>query len=114
MKLVITLVGAIAILAIAPFGSAHASTTVVQVRGGEFFFKLSTKSIARPGTVAFTFKNVGHVVHDFKINGKQTPLIQPGATARLVVVFNKAGKYPYLCTVPEHASAGMRGVFTVH
>ena len=113
MKLVTTLAVAIAILAIAPFGSAHANTTIVQVKGGEFFFKLSTRSIARPGTVTFTFKNVGHVVHDFKIDGKKTPLIQPGQTARLVVTFNKTGKYPYLCTVLGHAAAGMRGLFAV-
>ena len=113
MKLVTTLAVAIAILANAPFGSAHANTTVVRVKGGEFFFKLSTRSITRPGTVTFTFKNVGHVVHDFKIDGKKTPLIQPGQTARLVVTFKKTGKYPYLCTVPGHAAAGMRGTFTV-
>jgi uncharacterized cupredoxin-like copper-binding protein len=113
MKLLTTLAVAIAILAIAPFGSAHANTTIVRVKGGEFFFRLSTRSIARPGTVAFTFKNVGHVVHDFKVNGKKTPLIQPGHTARLVVTFKKTGKYPYLCTVLGHAAAGMRGVFAV-
>jgi plastocyanin len=113
MKLLTTLAVAIAILAIAPFGSAHANTTVVQVKGGEFFFRLSTRSITRPGTVAFTFKNVGHVVHDFKIDGKKTPLIQPGQTARLVVTFKKTGKYPYLCTVLGHAAAGMSGVFAV-
>jgi outer membrane protein assembly factor BamB len=86
--------------------------TAVQVKGGEFFFKLSTKSAAKPGKVTFVFKNVGHVLHDFKINGKKTPLIQPGKTAKLVVTFRK-GKYPYLCTVPGHAEAGMKGVFTV-
>ena len=59
------------------------------------------------------FKNVGHVQHDFKINGKTTPLISPGKTARLVVTFKKKGKFPYLCTVPGHAAAGMEGVFTV-
>jgi plastocyanin len=113
MKLLTTLAVAIAILAIAPFGSAYANATVVQVRGGEFFFKLSTTSIARPGTVTFTFKNVGHAVHDFKIDGKKTRLIQPGQTTRLVVNFKKTGKYPYLCTVPGHAAAGMSGVFAV-
>ena len=85
----------------------------VQVKGGEFFFRLSTKSVAKPGKVTFAFKNVGHVLHDFKINGKQTPLIQPGKTAKLVVTFKKKGKYSYLCTVPGHAEAGMKGVFTV-
>ena len=66
-----------------------------------------------PGTVTFLFQNVGHVTHDFSIDGKQTPLIQPGQTAKLAVAFTKNGKYPYLCTVPGHAEAGMKGVFTV-
>ena len=90
-----------------------ATATTVQVKGGEFFFRLSTKSLARPGKVVFVFKNVGHVEHDFKINRKRTPLLQPGKTARLVVTFKKKGKYTYLCTVPGHAAAGMKGVFTV-
>jgi uncharacterized cupredoxin-like copper-binding protein len=113
MKLLTTLAVAIAILAIAPLASAHTNTTVVQVKGGEFFFKLSTRSIAKPGKVTFVFKNVGHVVHDFEIAGKTTPLIQPGITTRLVVTFKKKGHYPYSCTVLGHAAAGMRGVFTV-
>jgi len=110
---------AIASLALTQLASAQgerptaAAATTVQVKGGEFFFKLSTKSIARPGKVTFVFKNVGHVLHDFSIHGKKTPLIQPGKTAKLVVTFKKKGKYRYLCTVPGHAAAGMRGVFTV-
>jgi uncharacterized cupredoxin-like copper-binding protein len=83
------------------------------VNAGEFFFKLSKSSLAKPGTVTFELKNVGHIVHDFSIGGKQTPLIQPGQTAKLTVAFSRAGKYPYLCTVPGHAAAGMKGVFTV-
>ena len=87
--------------------SASTQGTAIQVKGGEFFFRLPTKSTAKPGKVTFVFKNIGHVTHDFKINGKQTPLIQPGKTAKLVVTFKK-GKYPYLCTVPGHAAAGMK------
>jgi outer membrane protein assembly factor BamB len=90
-----------------------AKGTSVQVKGGEFFFRLSTKSAVKPGTMTFVFTNIGHVLHDFKINGKQTPLIQPGKTAKLVVTFKNKGTYPYLCTVPGHAEAGMKGVFTV-
>jgi uncharacterized cupredoxin-like copper-binding protein len=110
---------ATASLALVPLASAHddrltaATATTVQVKGGEFFFRLSTKSAAKPGTVTFAFKNVGHVLHDFKINGKQTPLTQPRKTAKLVVSFKKKGSYPYLCTVPGHAQAGMKGTFTV-
>jgi uncharacterized cupredoxin-like copper-binding protein len=92
---------------------ASATAATVQVKGGEFFFRLSTKSAARPGKVTFVFKNVGHVLHDFSIRGKKTPLIGPGKTAKLVVTLKK-GKYAFLCTVPGHAAAGMKGVFTVH
>jgi uncharacterized cupredoxin-like copper-binding protein len=94
-------------------GQMRAAATTIQVKGGEFFFRLSAKSIAKPGKVAFVFKNVGHVSHDFKINGKRTPLIGPGKTAKLLVTFKKKAKYPYLCTVPGHAAAGMKGTFTV-
>jgi uncharacterized cupredoxin-like copper-binding protein len=109
---------ALTTLALAQIASARtdteatASATTIQVKGGEFFFKLSTKSIAKPGKVTFVFKNVGHVAHDFKINRKVTPKIGPGKTAKLVVTFKK-GKYPFLCTVPGHAAAGMKGVLTV-
>jgi uncharacterized cupredoxin-like copper-binding protein len=92
---------------------AHASATTISVSGKEFSFKLSKTSIAKPGKVTFNFKNVGHVKHDFSINHKGTPMIGPGKTARLAVTFKKKGKYSYLCTVPGHAAAGMRGVFTV-
>jgi uncharacterized cupredoxin-like copper-binding protein len=120
-KLTISVLAAIAIasLALVQLASAHAdrstaaTTTAIQVKGGEFFFRLSTKSVSRPGKVTFVFKNIGHVLHDFSIRGRKTPLIQPGKTAKLVVSFTKKGKYAYLCTVPGHAQAGMKGTFTV-
>jgi uncharacterized cupredoxin-like copper-binding protein len=120
-KLTIIVLAAIAIasLALVQLASAHAdrstaaTTTAIQVKGGEFFFRLSTKSVSRPGKVTFVFKNIGHVLHDFSIRGRKTPLIQPGKTAKLVVSFTKKGKYGYLCTVPGHAQAGMKGTFTV-
>jgi uncharacterized cupredoxin-like copper-binding protein len=112
-------VAAIASLALVQFASARqerpaaASATTIQVKGGEFFFRLSSKTLRKPGKVTFVFKNIGHVQHDFKINGKKTPLISPGKTVRLVVTFKKKKKYPFLCTVPGHAAAGMKGTFTV-
>lgn len=110
---------AAAALVLIPLASARldretiAGTASVTVKGGEFFFRLSTKSVAKPEKVTFVFKNVGHVQHDFRIDGKQTPLTRPGKTAKLVIAFKKKGKYPYKCTVPGHAQAGMKGVFTV-
>ena len=89
------------------------ASTTIQVKGGEFFFRLSTKSLSKPGKMTFAFTNIGHVAHDFKIAGKVTPLIGPGKTARLTVTFKRKGKFPYMCTVPGHAEAGMRGTFVV-
>jgi quinohemoprotein ethanol dehydrogenase len=93
-------------------GEQQTSSRTIQVQGGEFFFRLSSQS-APHGKVTFVFKNVGAIVHDFSINGKTTPLLQPGKSAKLTVTFPKAGKYGYLCTVTGHAAAGMKGVLTV-
>jgi uncharacterized cupredoxin-like copper-binding protein len=104
---------AIASLALVQLAFARTAATTIQVKGGEFFFKLSSKSIPKPGAVTFVFKNVGHVSHDFSISGKTTPRIGPGKTAKLVVTFKKKGNFSYRCTVPGHAAGGMKGVFTV-
>ena len=110
---------AIGALMTVPLAAAHtdrltaAAASTIQVKGGEFFFRLSAKTVGKPGKVIFVFKNIGHVSHDFRINGRQTPLLRPGTTAKLVMTLKK-GKYPYLCTVPGHAAAGMKGTFTVH
>ncbi len=108
----------IALLAAAPAVSiaeaphAHAASTTVTVKETEFHFALSRTSVPR-GTVVFKLKNAGHLAHDFKINGKKSKLLQPGRSTTLTVTFGKAGKYPYTCTVPGHASAGMKGKLTV-
>ena len=109
--------------ALVPFAGAAtgrsdstAAATIVKVKAGApttFAFTLSTKTLAKPGKVIFEVKNVGKTMHDFKIAGKKTPLLQPGDAAKLSVTFKKKGKYPYVCTVPGHAAAGMKGVFVV-
>ena len=40
---------------------APATTPTIQVRGGEFFFRLSAKSVAKRGKVTFVLRNVGHL-----------------------------------------------------
>jgi uncharacterized cupredoxin-like copper-binding protein len=102
-----------AVASAAPARDTHATATTTQVTGGEFWFKLSTKTLAKPGPVTFAFKNVGKIPHDLKILGKSTPVISPGQSSSLTVTFTKAGSFPYVCTVPGHAAGGMKGVFTV-
>ena len=96
-------------------GSASAAvspTTKVTVTMTEFKFKLS-KSKVPLGTVIFTVVNKGKVAHDFKINGKKTPRIAPGKSAKLTVKFTKSGNIAYLCTLPGHAAAGMKGTLAI-
>jgi uncharacterized cupredoxin-like copper-binding protein len=101
------------VVAVAAFGSA--SKTAVTVTAGkpsELKFKLSATSAAK-GAIAFKVTNKGSVEHDFKIAGKKTMRLKPGKSQTLLVTINKAGKYPFLCTVTGHAAGGMKGTFTV-
>ena len=84
----------------------------VNVTASEFKFVLSAKS-ARRGLVSFNVKNVGKLGHDFQINGRKTRVLSPGQSTTLRVTFLRKGHYPYICTVPGHAAAGMKGVFTI-
>jgi uncharacterized cupredoxin-like copper-binding protein len=120
--LVAAVVGAIAV----PGAAAHAGgqsarpqaaertalLAQVRVSASEFKFVLNKKT-ARRGVVVFRVTNVGKVGHDFQIKGRKTKVLSPGKSATLRVTFLRKGRYPYKCTVPGHAAAGMKGVFTV-
>lgn len=84
----------------------------VNVTASEFKFVLSKKT-AKRGVVVFRVTNAGAIQHDFKISGRKTRLLSHGQTATLRVTFLRKGHYAYQCTVPGHAAAGMKGVFTI-
>ena len=86
--------------------------TVLAARPSEFKFKLSRGTV-RKGVVLFKVVNRGALPHDFKIAGKKTRLLSPGKSQTLRVVFRKAKRYAYLCTVTGHAAAGMKGTLRV-
>jgi uncharacterized cupredoxin-like copper-binding protein len=104
------------VVAVSAFGGSDAaSATTVGVTAGkptEFHFTLAKKTIAK-GVTTFKVANKGKIAHNFKIAGKKTVSIKPGKTVSLKVTFAKAGKFAYLCTLPSHASAGMKGTLTV-
>jgi uncharacterized cupredoxin-like copper-binding protein len=128
MRLHHFLLGAIAGLAavclLVPMaGGAARNATTVNVTAGkpsEFRFVLS-KKVFPHGTVTFRMKNGGAIPHDLKIcasprgglanscSGKGTKLISPGQSTTLTYTFKVKGTYEYLCTVPGHAAAGMKG-----
>jgi uncharacterized cupredoxin-like copper-binding protein len=94
--------------------TAHAVTLLkrVNVAASEFKFVLSAKT-AKRGLVVFRVTNVGKIKHDFEIKGRKTRMLSHGQTAVLRVTFVRKGHYAYKCTVPGHAAAGMKGVFTI-
>ena len=93
--------------------TAKTNKTVVTVKAtNSLKFILSTKTV-KAGVVSFKVTNTGSIPHDFKIAGKKTPLLGAGKSATLTVTLKKGKKYPYLCTVPGHAAAGMKGTVKV-
>jgi uncharacterized cupredoxin-like copper-binding protein len=110
--------------------SAHAATaTVITVTAGkpvELGFKLSKVSAIPAGTVTFKVTNEGLAYHSFKLcttpvttdakntcTGVVTKLLKHGQSATLTVKLTKSGKYEYLCAVPGHAAAGMKGLIGI-
>lgn len=108
----------------AAVGADQKTTTVNVIAGkpSEFRFTLSTKTVPH-GTVTFRLTNGGAIPHDLKIcaspkgglanacTGKGTKLIvpSPSQSTTLTYTFKRKGTYEYLCTVPGHAAAGMKG-----
>jgi uncharacterized cupredoxin-like copper-binding protein len=111
MKFVLA-AAAVAVALVAVEIPAATAATTVTVKETEFKFSLSKTKVSH-GTVTFKIKNAGHLKHDFKINGKKSKMLSPGQSTTLKVTFRKAGKYGYICTVPGHAQAGMKGRLTV-
>ena len=109
--LISSLVAAFA-AALAPARAASSATTTVKATLLEMKFVMTTKTVPR-GTVVFNVTNKGKLPHDFKIAGKKTAILASGKSAKLSVAFAKAGSYPFVCTVPGHAAAGMKGVLKV-
>ncbi len=95
-------------------GSSSTDATTVAVTLGkpsEFKITLSKKTIVK-GVTTFKVTNKGGISHDFKIAGKKTVSLKTGKAATLKATLKK-GKYPFLCTLPGHAAAGMKGTLTV-
>jgi len=91
--------------------TTNAAATAVTVTAREFAFTLSKTSVPA-GEVVFTVVNNGKIAHNFWIDGKATPLISPGESTTLRLSLD-GGRFMYVCTVPGHAAAGMKGFLTV-
>jgi len=66
--------------------------------------------------VELALRNGGSIPHDFTLaEGASRPVkieAQGGQTARGAFTIDTPGTYAFVCTVPGHAAAGMRGTIT--
>ncbi len=109
-------VGAVAVLVAAVGaigGTAAPAPQRVAVGMTEFKFAVVPKTVSKGAVVTFALTNRGTIGHDFRVGGKKSPVLAAGKKGTLKVTFAKAGRFPYLCTLPSHAQAGMKGVLTV-
>jgi plastocyanin len=116
----VTAVGALfAALSVAlpPADRTPGNVAAVDAKLSEWKVELSMPTIAA-GTVTFTVANVGSIPHAFEVEGqgieKETPVIQPGASAALTLTL-KAGTYEVYCPVgaDSHKMLGMDTHLTV-
>jgi uncharacterized cupredoxin-like copper-binding protein len=110
----LALVTVLAALGSAPVASSKAmapNATTVTVTMKEFRFTLSKRTVAH-GVVTFKLVNKGALAHDFKIAGKKSKMIGPHKSGLFRVTLSKGSK-TYICTVPGHAPAGMKGSLKV-
>jgi uncharacterized cupredoxin-like copper-binding protein len=116
-SIVLTCIGLVAAVAvvIAPIATAGKRAArrppTVAVSGKEYSFTPSSISVSH-GAVTFRFTNRGKIGHDLNVDGKKTPVINPGKTATITVSLKK-GTYTFICTVPGHAKLGMKGTLKV-
>lgn len=86
----------------------------VGVTGGEFFFEPDEIRLEAGEPVELAFRNRGMMFHTLTIGELDVDLrAAPGDSVSGGLGEVEPGRYSFLCTVPGHAEAGMRGVLIV-
>jgi plastocyanin len=73
------------------------------------------KATAKPGPLTVDMPNQSPIQHNIAITGPVSgkgPIVGKGGTSSFQVTL-KPGTYTFLCEVPGHAAAGMKGTLTV-
>jgi uncharacterized cupredoxin-like copper-binding protein len=96
----------------APAGAQRVTVTV----GNSMQFAPAALVVRAGQPIELTLRNGGGIPHDFALTeGVASPVkieAQGGRTARGAFTIDTPGTYTFVCTVPGHAAAGMRGTIT--
>ncbi len=102
-----------------PPAAQAVSSTVPSASGGSFEveafdlgFKPAQVSVPTAGSYAVTFKNTGSIAHDLTFADGTKIAAEAGASATGTVTVPAAG-ISFLCSIPGHADAGMKGMVMV-
>jgi plastocyanin len=86
----------------------------VQVEGRELYFSPEEVRIGAGETVNLSFLNEGHIFHTLTVPEVGIDLrARPGDRVAAAFKFPESGRYEFICTVPGHEEAGMRGEIAV-
>ena len=89
-------------------------TTNVSITASEFKFSPTSINVPLGQKVIFTLNNTGVVEHDFTVASTGFTLrANPGQTATGEFTFDKPGVFDFICSIPGHKDAGMKGSLTV-
>jgi uncharacterized cupredoxin-like copper-binding protein len=116
-----------AVLAAGPAESAPRPPGVAIVAGppNEFTFQPNQVTVQAGQPVTITLVNKGKLDHDLFIealgvklppmgkNPKDHPMLAPSKSVTLTFTPAKKGTFEFICTVPGHKEAGMKGVIVV-
>lgn len=89
--------------------------TEITVDGSEFKFEPSTIIVAEGSKVRLTFRNVGQMTHDWRLDefSAATDILSPGGEQTIEFVADTAGEFEYYCSVNTHRQMGMVGTLVV-
>ena len=105
--------------AVAHPSSAASPSPALAAAGGSFTVKAfdlgftpSNVSVPAAGTYDVTFENTGAMAHDLTFADGTKIAADPGQTATGTVAI-PAGGLPFICSIPGHEAAGMKGAVAV-
>jgi len=113
IRRILAAMSAIAVAGVPP--AAAFADTSTRIVGKEFEFEPSKVTVDAGETVTIKFKNKGVMSHNitFKNIDAKTKTIQSGNTTTIEVTIDEPGTYDFVCSVPGHSQAGMRGQLVV-
>ena len=106
---------AVQLVACGDGGGKQVTAGEIKVEAGEFYFKPNSFTVEQNAPVRFMVTNAGKIEHSLVFEGIEARIqsIMPGTMNTLEIIFSDSGAFTFICDIPGHAGAGMKGKVTV-